>query len=465
MRGEFNIMKPDQFPPRGSGVAGRLETSPAQIWGHPWQLGASWDWKAGNILLGHWEGRKLGRADDRHMVTIAGTRAGKSSTVLIPNLLRYPGSVLVLDPKGEMALATAAQRQRMGQRVYVFDPFKVTGIKTANYNPFAEIAATSRTHVSADVAQVADAMIVNNASDPHWTDSGKNLIRGLTLHLMASSSVPPTMRVIRRTINSTTVELEKLFTAMAGSAAFDGIVANTGAAFLGKLETGPRELQSILSTVQEQTASFDDVAHVMETSDLKLTDLGGGGVTIYLVLPGMRMGTHYRWLRLMVQLALGAMERAPVPREKLPVWFVLEEFPTLGHMKVIETAAGLMAGYGVKLWAVLQDLTQIKTHYQRSWETFIGNAGVLQAFGNSDATTCEHLSKMLGMTQVMERQEVRVTSSAMAHGDTGRRENLRSARLLDANEITTWFARETGRQLVLVAGRPPIYMQRLSIGG
>jgi type IV secretion system protein VirD4 len=120
-----------------------------------------------------------------------------------------------------------------------------------------------------------------------------------------------------------------------------------------------------------------------------------------------------------------------------------------------------MAGFGVKLWSVLQDLTQLKTHYPHSWETFLGNAGVIQAFGNVDVTTTEHLSKMIGMAQVMERQEIRVSGSAMAHGDVGRRENLRNVRLLDPYEITRWFARETGRQLVLAPGRPPIYMNRL----
>jgi hypothetical protein len=48
----------------------------------------------------------------------------------------------------------------------------------------------------------------------------------------------------------------------------------------------------------------------------------------------------------------------------------------------------------------------------------------------------------------------------MAHGDTGLRENLRSVHLLDANEITRLFSRESGRQLILKPGSPPIYMQR-----
>ncbi len=456
-------MTVSEFPPRGSGVPGRPETPPSQTWGHPSQLGTSWDWKPGMLLLGHSEGRVLGRKDDRHIVTVAGSRAGKSSTVLIPNLRRYPGSVVVLDPKGELARATAADRQKMGQRVFVLDPFGETGMASASHNPFTELGMGRPEHIAADAAQLADALIVSNDKDPHWTDSAKNLIRGIVLHLLDREPKAATIRGVRRVLNATPADLERLFTDMVGSTAFDGIVANTGASFLGKQEAGGRELQGILSTAQEQTAPLDDVVRITERSDFKLSDLRSGKISIYLVLPGMRIGTHYRWLRLVVQQALAAMERAPVPREALPVWFVLEEFPALGHMRSIETAAGLMAGCGVKLWSVLQDLTQLKTHYPKSWETFLGNAGIVQAFGNADVTTTEHLSKMLGMTQLTERQEIRVTGGAMAHGDTGRRENLRSVRLLDAYEITTWFARDTGMQLILMPGRPPIYMHRLPI--
>lgn len=455
-------MRDDEFPPRGSGVPGRHESPPSGTWGHPWDLGPSWDWTPGRVLLGRWDTRLLGRDDDRHVVTVAGSRAGKSSTVLIPNLLRYPGSVLVLDPKGELARATAAPRVKMGQRVFILDPFGETGAPSASHNPFSELGQGRADHVAADAAQLADALIISNNKDPHWTDSAKNLLRGFTLHLLATEPGRATLREGRRLLNATPPELDALFTGMADSDAFDGVVANIGAAFLGKKESGGRELQGILSTAQEQTAPLDDVVRVTERSDFKLSDLRSGKLTIYLVLPGMRMGTHYRWLRLVIQQALAAMERAPVARGSLPVWFILEEFPSLGHMRSIETAAGLMAGFGVKLWSVLQDLTQLQTHYPKSWETFLGNAGILQAFGNADVTTTEHLSKMLGSTQVVERQDVHVSSQAMSHGNTGRREHIRSVRLLDANEITRWFSRESGRQLVLMPGRPPIYMDRLS---
>lgn len=267
-----------------------------------------------------------------------------------------------------------------------------------------------------------------------------------------------TLREVRSLLSGTSPELAELFTAMVACEAFDGIVHNTGKTFISKNE---RELASIMSTAQEQTAPLDDVVRVTERSDFRLSDLSSGNTTIYLVLPGMRMGTHYRWLRLVIQQALAAMERAPVPFGGLPVWFVLEEFPALGHMRSIESAAGLMAGFGVKLWTVLQDLTQLQTHYPKSWETFLGNAGVIQAFGNADVTTTEHLSKLLGSTQVVEWQDIRVNANAMSQGDTGRREHVRNVRLLDAYEITRHFARQTNRQLILAPGYPPIYLNRL----
>lgn len=453
------------FPPRGSGLEGAEESAPSAVWGHPTQLGPSWDWKPGAILLGHHQGRRIGRHDDRHIVTAAGTRAGKSSTVLIPNLALYPGSALVLDPKGELAEATAEDRVRMGQQVHVLDPFGETRIPTASFNPLAELGQGNPDHIPADALQFADALIVSNEKDSHWTDSAKNLLRGLTLHLLATDAEQATLRGLRRLLNHDPQALNLLLLAMSRSEAFDGNVAQVGASFLGKMEMSPREFQSILSTAQEQTASLNDIRHVSDRSGFRLADLKRRPMTIYVVLPAMRMATHFRWLRLVIMLALAAMERVKTDRNAHPVLFVLEEFPTLGYVRPIEAAAGLMAGMGVKLWTVLQDLTQLKTHYPRSWETFLGNAGIIQAFGNVDFTTTDYFSRLLGNTLYREVQHGHMSTSGLKHGDTGRRENVRSVRLLEPSELTQYFSRESNRQLILSPGRPPIYIDRLARRG
>lgn len=76
--------------------------------------------------------------------------------------------------------------------------------------------------------------------------------------------------------------------------------------------------------------------------------------------------------------------------------FLLDEFAALGHLRPVETAVGLLRGHGVKIWPILQDLSQIKAHYPRSWESFLANAGAIQVFGTNDQGTAEYFSKMTG---------------------------------------------------------------------
>ena len=91
--------------------------------------------------------RKIGVDDENHLVTIAQSGAGKSTTAIWPNLVEhaYPDSVFVLDPKGEHAIMTGKHRTAQGQRVYVLDPFNVTKgkVKTHFFNPLAEIDPAS----------------------------------------------------------------------------------------------------------------------------------------------------------------------------------------------------------------------------------------------------------------------------------------------------------------------------------
>lgn len=124
---------------------------------------------------------------------------------------------------------------------------------------------------------------------------------------------------------------------------------------------------------------------------------------LYLCLPARFIPTHARFLRLMLNLMLYRMEAQGLdqPRCGYPVLFVLDEFAALGRLEVIEKAAGLMAGYGVKLWPILQDLGQLKRHYKESWETFLGNAGILQFFANADLTTLDWLSKRMGQIELV----------------------------------------------------------------
>ena len=79
---------------------------------------------------------------------------------------------------------------------------------------------------------------------------------------------------------------------------------------------------------------------------------------------------------------------------------MLDEYAALGRMKPIELALGLAAGYGVQLWAIFQDLHQLRATYGRAGETFLSNAGIVQAFNVNDVETAGWISRTLGIRTV-----------------------------------------------------------------
>ena len=120
-------------------------------------------WRPGKLFLGLLDGKVVGDipdhyilgghavgvADNRHACTFAGSRSGKGRSVIVPNMLHYPGSVLATDPKGELAMMTARQRVALGQKVHVLDPFgetkgypRAAGLITG-FNPVLSVSPRS----------------------------------------------------------------------------------------------------------------------------------------------------------------------------------------------------------------------------------------------------------------------------------------------------------------------------------
>ena len=80
----------------------------------------------------------------RHLLIVAPTTAGKGVSAIIPNLLTYEGSVVLIDPKGENSMICAARRGKgdpsrnipgMGQEFHAVDAFGITGLPVSCYNP------------------------------------------------------------------------------------------------------------------------------------------------------------------------------------------------------------------------------------------------------------------------------------------------------------------------------------------
>ena len=103
---------------------------------------------------------------------------------------------------------------------------------------------------------------------------------------------------------------------------------------------------------------------------------------------------------------------------------MLDEFAGLKRMEVIEHAVAQIAGYGVKMFFVLQSLEQLKGAYKENWETFLANSGLKVFFNLEDNFSRDYVSKLIGETEVV--REVRSSSEGESESESLSRSTGRS---------------------------------------
>jgi len=404
---------------------------------------------------------KLMRYDGpAHLLTMAPTRTGKGVGTLIPNLLTADRSVICIDPKGENARITGRARDRFG-KVHILDPFGVTGQVSAAFNPLADLAPDNLDGAE-DAATLAEALVYDapgEAGDAHWNEEAKALIGGILLYIAAQEPLNRrTLATLREYLTLAPAEFSKLLERMQACTSAFGLIARAANRFVGKAD---REASGVLSAAQRHTHFLDSprMTAVLERSDFAFGDLKSRTATVFLVLPPDRLGAYSRWLRLLIARSLTDMARTPAKSAPLapPVLYLLDEFAALGNLAPVERAMGLMAGYGVQLWPILQDIHQLRATYGQRAGTFLSNAAVLQVFGVNDHDSSRLVSDLLGQETVV----FQTMSTALDADETGitlNQHNI-SRSLMTPDEIRNLPA---SAQLLFVAGQRPMIARKIT---
>lgn len=403
----------------------------------------------------------IGYSDDRHICVVSGTRGGKGTSLIVNNLCFWPGSAVVIDPKGENATVTAARRGQgsehcvgMGQDVHVLDPFKTAHVDEryrSSFNPLDELDPADDETIDKAI-RLANALVVVNekSPDPVWDESARTMLQGIILHVLTSASFLDEERnlvTVRKLILRGEWRVEEalrdeghaeiddphmlLWKAMKINPAFDGKIAGIGSEFRFMMASSTKTYLGVFRSISQHTEFLDSppMRRILEKSDFRLADLKTRpqGVTLYLSLPQDYMETHYRWLRMMVTLTTSAMQSVRgKPATGYPVLMVLDEFAGLKRMASIENAVAQIAGFGVKLLFVLQSLEQLQAVYDKNWETFLSNAGVKVFFSVEDHFTREYVSKLAGETEITRnlhssnesQSENESYAESRSHGET-----------------------------------------------
>ena len=138
------------------------------------------------ILIGRHRGKFLSLPGQLSVMLSAPTRSGKGVGVVIPNLLNWPDSVVVLDIKGENYDITAGYRAAHGQAVYAFSPFDEDA-RSHRWNPLTAVRS-SPLHRVGDLLTIGQVFFPNDgsgtSSEAFFNDQARNLFLGLGLVLL-----------------------------------------------------------------------------------------------------------------------------------------------------------------------------------------------------------------------------------------------------------------------------------------
>ncbi|HRA87726.1 MAG TPA: type IV secretory system conjugative DNA transfer family protein [Planctomycetaceae bacterium] len=353
---------------------------------------------------------------DSHLMTFAPTGSGKGRGMVIPTLLSYPGSVVVIDPKGENYAVTARRRREMGQKVVVLDPFgRATRGKDPSdrFNVF-DIFKLPGTIVDADASMLAWQLAAGHSfsKDPFWDIVGSSFLFGLIAHVATAFEEPE--RNLNRVLKYLYADdvIYSLAVLLDSKTVKCPHARREIAAFLQlpDRDTRPSVLATALSWVKSLNTQC--VEATLESSTFNLNDLlDGTPISIYLCIPPDKLTSHKALLRMWIAALLTTvLRRSECPSQK--TLFILDECAQLGTMPLLEQAVTLLRGYGLQVWTFWQDMEQVRFNYPNRHETLINNASVLQAFGISNSRMAGQLTEILDCSRsdllAMKNEELRV---------------------------------------------------------
>lgn len=409
------------------------------------------------VYVGAWQDERgkvhyLRHDGPEHIIAFAPTRSGKGVGLVLPTLLTWTESALIYDIKGENWALTAGWRQQhAGNVVLNFDPGNPE-VDSCCYNPLDAVRLDEERAVG-DVQNIAT-MIVDpqgKGLETHWDKTSFALLTGTILHTLyktrqeegRTASLADVATMLANPDMPVTDVLQEMLEYPHTPQGPHPVVAAEARAMLNKAE---EEMSSVVSTALANLSLYRDpiVARRTASSDFRIEDLmqHDKPLSLYIVDRPSDADRIRPLIRLLItQIIRRLTEKMEfaggrsVKHYQHRLLLMLDEFPALKKLAMVEDGLAFMAGYGLKAYLICQDIQQLNGIYGRD-EKIIANSHIRVGYAPNKIETAEIFSKMSGTATII-KEEVSVSGSrfggAARHYNKTFREHQRP--LITADEV------------------------------
>ena len=433
------------------------------------------------IVIGKHKGEILRFPGQQFVLLAAPTRSGKGVGVVIPNLLTYSGSVVVLDIKQENYNITAGYRRDvLKQETWLFNPFAEdresdTGRaapRTHRYNPLSSI--TDGVFRVGDILAIGNAIWPTGGKDAFWNDNARNLFLAIVLFLCemrdrrlkdeSLPNYPVTMgEVLRQSSGRGTGQSVKKYL-QSLIETYPWLSSECLDAMANFLSASDDVLASILSTFNAPLTIWRNPVVDAATSqnDFDLADVRTRPMSVYIgITPD-----HLEDAKLLVNLVFSQLvnlNTKQLPQDnpqryRYPCLLLMDEFTAIGKVNILAKAVSYIAGYNLRLLPIIQSLSQLESVYGREdARTFVTNHAMQILFAPREQKDANEYSEMLGTFTEKGISESRSKQILDPKGSSESISDQKRALMLpqELKELGQW------KEIVLLENTKPILCDKI----
>lgn len=390
------------------------------------------------------------RESFQNVCVIARVGAGKTSRYIIPNVLeraKYPCSVVVNDPRGEVYQATSGYMRANGFKIIVIDPENLN--RSSSFNPLTEARDDIEIDQIAEILIKAGKQGGTGGSGDFWASGAVRFVSVFLGCLRNAGRDNPAY--------NTLANLYYLFQNFGD----DGSRLDT---FMARYSIDPEdpsdrrlwnEWQGVLTGNKEGVQSFvlnaitalkamsnRNIAQLTAESSFSLDTFRDRKTVVYFITPPQHQEYYSFLTSLFFRSVFNVCMRKMPSKKTLPVYVLYDEF---GHSTIpnFVSTANTIRAYKVSLSIVLQSIAQLNARYGHDYAQSIqGGFNTAIAYAGSDPETALFFERIIGKTRYYQ------VSDYMNHMEHYREQNL-----FNSNEIRTMKTEEV---LIVSGNQDPI---------
>lgn len=349
----------------------------------------------------------IGKPEDKdgHVLIVGGAGSGKSSCIAIPTLETWRGTIFAIDIKGELT----EQWNKIHSPKRTFKVFDFT-VDLSNkeemkafsgYDPFYFMRQSGEVNLVQNAREISHAIIPLplNISDPFWIQSARHV---LTAVLLYGYSIGASFNSTMTRIQSTPIWdlIEEInnsdnLTAKMHLSQFNQIEDPTNNKMLIGIGAELSSKVIVFTTDLRIKNIFSNIKNSIKWEDLE-------NQNIFMRISEDKLGQWDGVLTMMLTQLIRTMERRPEKyssnSKKLPpVLLLLDEFPRLGKVEVIDNAIATLRSKNVTICLMVQSLAQLdKIYGKESRKIILDNCQYKAILQVSDPEEQKFFSEMAG---------------------------------------------------------------------